>query len=96
MQDGFTSLMLVAAQEDSTDIVAALIEAKADPNIQDRVRVIVVLWLYPECDKMVFRGGSPRNPIVPHEGHNSESHSTAMMPQTRHTGVFSTIPLLCS
>ena len=47
MQDGLTSLMLVAAQEDSTDIVAALIEAKTDPNFQDRVRVIVVLWLYP-------------------------------------------------
>ena len=74
--------MLVAGQEDSTDIVAALIEAKADPNIQDRVRVIVVLWLYPECGKMVFRGGSPRNSIIPHEGHNSESHIIAMMPQT--------------
>ena len=36
-QDGFTSLMLAAAQKDSTDIIAALVEAKADPNIKDRV-----------------------------------------------------------
>ena len=41
MQGGLTSLILAADQEDSTDIVAALIEAKADPNIQDRVCVIV-------------------------------------------------------
>jgi hypothetical protein len=31
--------MLVADQKDSTDIVAALIEAKADPNVQDRVHI---------------------------------------------------------
>ena len=37
MQDGLTSLILAAGQEDSTDIIAALIEAKADPNIKDRV-----------------------------------------------------------
>lgn len=41
MQDvGFTSLMLAADQKgsDSGDnIVAALIEAKADPNIKDKV-----------------------------------------------------------
>ena len=29
--------MLAAAQEDSTDIIAALVEAKADLNVQDRV-----------------------------------------------------------
>ena len=47
MQDGLTSLMLVASQEDSTDIAAALIEAKADPNIQDRVRILVVTLVVP-------------------------------------------------
>lgn len=33
--------MLAAGQEDSTDIVAALIEAKADPNIRDKVYTII-------------------------------------------------------
>ena len=37
MQNGVTSLMLAASQEDSTDTVAALVEAKADPNIRDKV-----------------------------------------------------------
>ena len=31
--------MLVADEDDSTDIIAALIEAKADPNVKDRVLV---------------------------------------------------------
>ena len=39
VQDGFTSLMLAASQKDSTDIIAALVEAKADPNVQDRVLI---------------------------------------------------------
>ena len=39
VQDGFTSLMLAASQEDSTDIIAALVKAKADPNVQDRVLI---------------------------------------------------------
>ena len=39
--------MLAAAQKDSTDIIAALVEAKADPNVQDRVLIIVVeLYFY--------------------------------------------------
>ena len=38
MQDGITSLMLAAGQKDSADIVAALVDAKADPNIRDKVR----------------------------------------------------------
>ena len=37
MQDGTTALMLAAGQEDTADIVAALIEAKADPNVRDLV-----------------------------------------------------------
>ena len=36
--------------------------------------------MYPECGIMVFRGQSPRNSIIPHEGYNPytlENHSTA-------------------
>ena len=40
MQDGSTGLILAAGQEDSTDIITALIEAKADPNVKDRVLVV--------------------------------------------------------
>ena len=47
MQDGFTSLMLAASQEDSTDIIAALVEAKADPNVQDRVLIFCWTVLLP-------------------------------------------------
>ena len=31
--------MLVADQEESSDIAAALVEAKADPNIRDKVAI---------------------------------------------------------
>ena len=56
MQDGFTGLILVAGQEDSTDIITALIEANANPNVKDRVytgsvvimmfNLIILLQLY--------------------------------------------------
>ena len=35
--------MLAAAQEDSTDIVAALVEAKADLHIKDRVYNVIIV-----------------------------------------------------
>ena len=38
--------MLAAAQKDSTDIIAALVEAKADPNVQDRVIIVVEVYFY--------------------------------------------------
>ena len=38
--------MLAAAQKDSTDVIAALVEAKADPNVQDRVIIVVELHFY--------------------------------------------------
>ena len=50
--------------------------------------------MYPECGKIVFRGRSPRNSIIPHEGYNPytlENHSTADLyydATTRHWGVF--------
>ena len=37
VQNSVSSLMLAADQEDSTDIVAALVEANADPNIRGKV-----------------------------------------------------------
>ena len=48
MQNGFTGLMLAATKKDSTDIIAALVEAKADPNIKDRVLVVYSYYVvYP-------------------------------------------------
>ena len=35
--------MLASGQEDSVDIVAALIKAKADPNIKHRVSIIIIV-----------------------------------------------------
>ena len=41
-QDGFTCLMLAANKEDSADTVAALLAAKADPNM----KYYGVLWYF--------------------------------------------------
>ena len=45
MQDGYTSLML-ATQRGHVDIVKALLDAKADPNITDKVSINILSTVY--------------------------------------------------
>ena len=47
--------MLAAGQEDSADIVEALVEAKADPNIRDKV-CLVLICILPLCIIIYFLG----------------------------------------